>query len=33
VPVAVLFSGLLWCWAAHADRVRGGGVGTRTRRR
>jgi len=29
VPIAVLACGLLWCWAAHADRVRG--VGARTR--
>ena len=24
VPVAVLAAGLLWCWAAHAGRVRRG---------
>jgi MFS family permease len=27
VPVAVLGAGLLWCWAAHAGRVRGGSAG------
>jgi sugar phosphate permease len=29
VPVAVLGAGLLWCWAAHAGRLRGGGAGAR----
>jgi hypothetical protein len=32
VPVAVLGAGLLWCWAAHAGRVRSGGSGTRAAR-
>ena len=29
VPVAVLGAGLLWCWAAHAGGLRGGGAGAR----